>query len=107
VTAPLLDVRNLTVTFTCARSTRENVLAFPRERMRQARRDMQIVLQDLRLVQHICRRVVVRYLGWFVETGDTTALFENPAHPCITLDQGSFNPEAPLRAVGTSHLAAA
>jgi ABC-type oligopeptide transport system ATPase subunit len=39
------------------------------------------IAHDLRLVEHICRRVAVMYRGRILETGDTAALFRNPAHP--------------------------
>ena len=161
----------------------ENILQFSRPRMRQARRDMQIVFQDpysslnprmragdiveeplviadeavsaldvsiqaqvvrlmlelqarlkltylfiahdLRLVEHICSRVAVMYLGKIVEIGDTRALFANPAHPYtrallsavpmldpdaprerISFDLTSFDRETPLKQVSATHWAA-
>jgi ABC-type oligopeptide transport system ATPase subunit len=83
------------------------------------------IAHDLRLVEHICSRVAVMYLGKIVEMGDTTALFSRPTHPYtkallsaippldpdapharIDLDQGSFEREAPLREIGPRHWAA-
>jgi ABC-type oligopeptide transport system ATPase subunit len=83
------------------------------------------IAHDLRLVRHICRRVAVMYQGRIVEMGETDAIFASPAHPYtrallsaipvmdpaaprqrIVMDPGAFNREAPLREVGTGHVAA-
>ena len=83
------------------------------------------IAHDLRLVEHICDRVAVMYLGRIVELGDTRMLFERPTHPYtqallsavpvldpdaprrrITLDPDSFDVAAPLKEVGASHWAA-
>jgi ABC-type oligopeptide transport system ATPase subunit len=82
------------------------------------------IARDLRLVEHICNRVAVMYLGRIVELGETQALFTRPTHPYtqallsavpvldpdaprqrITLDPSSFSHEAPLKQVGDAHWA--
>ena len=83
------------------------------------------IAHDLRLVEHICSRVAVMYLGRIVEMGDTSALFARPTHPYtrallsaipvldpdtprhrIELDPGSFDRAAPLKEISAHHWAA-
>jgi peptide/nickel transport system ATP-binding protein len=83
------------------------------------------IAHDLRLVEHICSRVAVMYLGKIVEIGETASLFSQPAHPYtrallsavpvldpdaprhrIELDPTSFDLAAPLREVAHGHRAA-
>jgi oligopeptide transport system ATP-binding protein len=83
------------------------------------------IAHDLRLVEHICTRVAVMYMGKVVELGETRTLFASPTHPYtkallsaipmldpdaprqrIELDPASFEREAPLREIGAKHWAA-
>ena len=83
------------------------------------------IAHDLRLVENICSRVAVMYLGKIVEMGETRALFEEPTHPYtrallsaiptldpdavrqrIELDPASFDREAALRQIAAGHWAA-
>ena len=83
------------------------------------------IAHDLRLVEHICSRVAVMYLGKIVEMGETAKLFASPQHSYtrallsaipvpdpdaprqrIVLDPASFNRAAPLREISAGHLAA-
>jgi ABC-type oligopeptide transport system ATPase subunit len=83
------------------------------------------IAHDLRLVENICTRVAVMYLGKIVEMGDTRAIFANPSHPYtrallsaipvldpdaprqrIELDPTSFDHATPLREIAAGHLAA-
>jgi ABC-type oligopeptide transport system ATPase subunit len=83
------------------------------------------IAHDLRLVEHICSRVAVMYLGRIVEMGDTAKLFAAPQHAYtkallsaipapdpdtprrrIVLDPAAFDRFAPLREVAAGHFAA-
>jgi oligopeptide transport system ATP-binding protein len=80
------------------------------------------IAHDLRLVQHICSRVAVMYLGRIVELAPATLLFSNARHPYtqallsavpvpdpdaprqrVKFDQALFRRDAPLRERAPGH----
>jgi oligopeptide transport system ATP-binding protein len=83
------------------------------------------IAHDLRLVEHICSRVAVMYLGRIVEMGPAAALFASPRHPYtrallsaipvvdpdaprrrIQLEPDAVDRRASLREIGDGHWAA-
>ena len=84
-----------------------------------------LIAHDLRLVEGVCDRVAVMYLGSLVEMATASSLFSNPAHPYTrallsaapkldpdarpersAFDTEAFDPTVGLREVGPAHWAA-
>jgi ABC-type oligopeptide transport system ATPase subunit len=101
------------------------VVALLMDLQRQLNLTYLFIAHDLRLVETICARVAVMYLGKIVEMGATAAVFAAPQHPYtkallsaipvpdpdsplnrIVLDPKSVDRRAPLREVSAGHFAA-
>ena len=106
-------------------SVQAQVVGLLRELQARLKLTYLFIAHDLRLVEHLCSRVAVMYLGKIVEIADTRSLFSNPAHPYtrallsavpvldpdatrqrIPFNASAFDREAPLREVGSAHVAA-
>ena len=108
-----------------AKYVREKDVALMLELRERLKLTYLFIAHDLRLVEHICSRVAVMYLGKIVEMGDTASIFSRPTHPYtrallsaipvldpdaprqrIELDPASFDHAAPLRQIDAGHFAA-
>ena len=106
-------------------SVQAQVVALLMDLQRQLKLTYLFIAHDLRLVEHICTRVAVMYLGRIVEMGPSASLFGNPRHPYtkallsaipvpdpdaprqrIVLDPATVDRAAALSEVAAGHFAA-
>jgi oligopeptide/dipeptide ABC transporter ATP-binding protein len=62
-------------------SIRSQILNLLRDLQRKLGFTIMFVSHDLAVVEHLCDRVAVMYLGQIVEIGSRDELFDNPSHP--------------------------
>ncbi len=62
-------------------SVRAQVLNLLKELQESLKLTYVFVSHDLSVIEHICDRVMIMYLGRCVEIGDKDAIFNHPAHP--------------------------
>jgi oligopeptide transport system ATP-binding protein len=62
-------------------SIRSQILNLLRDLQRKLGFTILFVSHDLAVVEHLCDRVAVMYLGQIVEIGSRDELFDNPSHP--------------------------
>lgn len=58
---------------------------------------MMFISHELTVVEHICDRIIVMYLGSIVEMGDTREVIRNPLHPYTQVLLSSKPKEDPLQ----------
>lgn len=64
-------------------SVRSQVLNLMRDLQRENGMSYLFISHDLSVVNYICNKIVVMYLGRVVEAADCEALFSNPIHPYV------------------------
>jgi ABC-type oligopeptide transport system ATPase subunit len=106
-------------------SVQAQVVSLLMDLQRQLKLTYLFIAHDLKLVENICTRVAVMYLGRIVEIGPAPLLFQSPQHPYtkallsavpvpdpdaprqrIVLDPAAIDRNASLREITSGHFAA-